>query len=356
MPVTNIESLLKLMVTKNASDLHLSAGSPPHLRVDEKLVATEHGVLLPEEIKDLAYSLINDEQKAKFERDWELDFSFGVEGLSRFRVNVFMQRNNIGVAIRSLPYDILTFEQCGLPVKVVNDLCSKPKGLVLVTGATGSGKSTTLASMIDKINSERPCHIITVEDPIEFVHINKMAVVDQREVSSDTHSFTLALKYVLRQDPNVILIGEMRDLETIEAAMVIAETGHLVFATLHTSDSVQTINRIIDVFPAHQQQQVRTQLSFVLSGILSQQLIPKMSGQGRILATEVLIANYAIRSLIREQKAHQIYSVIQTAQKDGMRTMNQALYDLYERKLISREDALARTTERDDLERLFKKQ
>ncbi len=356
MPVTNIESLLKLMITKNASDLHLSAGSPPHLRIDEKLVPTEHGALSPTEIKELAYSLINDDQKAKFEREWELDFSFGVEGLSRFRVNVFMQRNNIGVAVRSLPYDILTFEQCGLPVAVVNGLCSKPKGLVLVTGATGSGKSTTLASMIDKINSERPCHIITVEDPIEFVHSNKMAVVDQREVSSDTHSFTQALKYVLRQDPNVILIGEMRDLETIEAAMVIAETGHLVFATLHTSDSVQTINRIIDVFPAHQQQQVRTQLSFVLSGILSQQLIPKMSGQGRVLATEVLIANYAIRSLIREQKAHQIYSVIQTAQKEGMRTMNQVLYDLYERKLISREEALARTTERDDLERLFKKQ
>lgn len=351
-----IESLLKLMVSKNSSDLHLTANSPPHLRIDEKLVPTDHGILTSAQIKELVYTLLNNEQKAKFEKEWELDFSFGVEGLSRFRVNVFSQRNCIGVAIRALPYEIMTFEQCGLPVDVVNDLCKKPKGLVLVTGATGSGKSTSLASMIDKINSERPCHIITVEDPIEFVHNNKMAIVDQREVESDTHTFAQALKHVLRQDPNVILIGEMRDLETIEAAMVIAETGHLVFATLHTSDCVQTINRIIDVFPAHQQQQVRTQLSFVLSGILSQQLIPKLSGRGRVLATEVLIANYAVRSLIREQKVHQIYSVIQTAQRDGMRTMNQALYELYSRKLISREEALGRTTDPDDLERLFKKQ
>lgn len=350
-----IESLLKLMVAKNSSDLHLTANSPPHLRIDEKLVPTEHGLLSPAQVKEMVYSLLTNDQKAKFEKDRELDFSFGVETLSRFRVNVFLQRNNVGMAIRALPYEIMTFEQCGLPADVVNDLCKRPKGLVLVTGATGSGKSTTLASMIDKINSERPCHIITVEDPIEFVHTNKMAIVDQREVESDTRSFTQALKHVLRQDPNVILIGEMRDLETIEAVLVIAETGHLVFATLHTSDSVQTINRIIDVFPAHQQQQVRTQLSFVLSGILSQQLIPKIGGQGRVLATEVLIANYAVRSLIREQKVHQIYSVIQTAQKEGMRTMNQALYDLYTKKLISREEALGRTTDLDDLERLFRK-
>ena len=355
MPVT-VESLLKLMVSKNASDLHLTANSPPHLRIDEKLVPTEHSILAPHQTKELAYGLLNAEQKAKFEKEWELDFSFGIKDLSRFRVNVFLQRNNVGVAIRSLPYQIMTFEQCGLPVLVVNNLCARPKGLVLVTGATGSGKSTTLASMIDKINLERPCHIITIEDPIEFVHNNKMAVVDQREISSDTYSFARALKYVLRQDPNVILIGEMRDLETIEAALVIAETGHLVFATLHTSDSVQTINRIIDVFPAHQQQQVRTQLSFVLAGVLSQQLIPKIGGEGRVLATEVLIANHAVRSLIREQKVHQIYSVIQTAQKDGMRTMNQALYDLYSKKQISYQDALSRTTEPEELEHLFQKQ
>ncbi len=257
--------------------------------------------------------------------------------------------------MRLLPLHIMNFEECGLPLNVAEDLCKRPRGLVLVTGATGSGKSTTLASMVDKINSEKNCHIVIIEDPIEYVHKNKKALVDQREVGSDTQSFAQSLKHVLRQDPNVILIGEMRDLETIEAALDIAETGHLVFSTLHTSDSVQTINRVIDVFPSHQQQQVRVQLSFVLLGIMAQQLIPKANGQGRVLATEVLIATPAVRSLIREAKTHQLYSVIQTSQKEGMRTMNQTLFELYSRKLISYEDAILRSSDPDDLDRLFRK-
>jgi twitching motility protein PilT len=249
----------------------------------------------------------------------------------------------------------MSFEECGLPADIITAQCKRPKGLVLVTGATGSGKSTTLASMIDWINKERDCHIITVEDPIEFVHFGKKAIVDQREVGQDTHSFGAALKHVLRQDPDVILIGEMRDLETIESALIIAETGHLVFATLHTSDCVQTINRVIDVFPSHQQQQIRTQLSFVLNAILSQQLIPKAGGRGRVLAVEVAIVNPAIRSLIREAKIHQLYSVIQTSQKEGMRTMNQALFELTKKGLISYEEASARTMDQEELKRLFGK-
>ena len=291
----------------------------------------------------------------KFERELELDISFGIEGLGRFRVNCFIQRGYVGAAVRLLPLHIMTFEECGLPLNVVEDLCKRPKGLVLVTGATGSGKSTTLASMVDKINSEKNCHIVIVEDPIEYVHKNKKALVDQREVGADTQSFAHSLKHVLRQDPNVILIGEMRDLETIEAALDIAETGHLVLSTLHTSDAVQTINRVIDVFPSHQQQQVRIQLSFVLLGILAQQLIPKTGGRGRVLATEVLIATPAVRSLIREAKTHQLYSVIQTSQKEGMRTMNQTLFELYNKKAITYEDAILRSTDPDDLDRLFRK-
>ena len=290
-----------------------------------------------------------------FERDLEFDFSFGIEKLARFRVNVFKQRSYVGCAIRLIPYEIMTFEQCGLPIKIVSELCKKQKGLVLVTGATGSGKSTTLASMVDSINSQRSCHIITVEDPIEFVHKNKKAIIDQREVYSDTHSFGAALKHVLRQDPNVILIGEMRDLETIESALIIAETGHLVFATLHTSDCVQTINRVVDVFSAYQQQQIRTQLSFVLLGVLSQQLIPKAKGSGRVLATEVLTATMAVRSLIREAKIHQMYSAIQTSQKEGMRTMNQALSELHGKGAISYEDAVMRSLYPDELGKLIYK-
>lgn len=353
--MVQIETLLKLMVQKNSSDLHISAYASPHLRIDEKLVPTEYPPLTPDESKRLAYSMLKPLQIERFERELELDMSFGIEGLGRFRVNVFVQRGVVGGAVRLLPFHIMTFEECGLPVNVVNDLCKKPKGLVLVTGATGSGKSTTLASMVDKINSERNCHIIIIEDPIEYMHKNKKALVEQREVGADTQTFALALKHILRQDPNVILIGEMRDLETIESALNIAETGHLVFSTLHTSDAVQTINRIIDVFPAHKQQQVRIQLSFVLLGVLAQQLIPKASGRGRVLASEVLIANPAVRSLIREAKTHQLYSVIQTCQKEGMKTMNLSLFELYLNKSISYEEAIVRSTDPEDLERLFKR-
>ncbi|MBU4477957.1 MAG: type IV pilus twitching motility protein PilT [Candidatus Omnitrophica bacterium] len=347
--------LLQLLIERKGSDLHLGANSPPYLRIDENLVPADPAVLSTTEVRELIYSLLSPEEVEIFEREKELDRSFEVEGLSRFRMNIFFQRGYVGAALRVIPFKISTFSECGLPVKVITELSRRPKGLVLVTGATGCGKSTTLASIVDKVNDERQCHIITVEDPIEFVHRNKRAVIDQREVGQDTKTFARALKYVLRQDPDVILIGEMRDMETIEAALTIAETGHLVFATLHTSDAVQTINRIIDVFPSHQQQQVRTQLSFVLLGILSQQLIPKVGGAGRVLALEVMVATAALKSMIREQKGHQIYSIIQTGQKEGMVTMNQSLCDLYVRKLISYEHAIGRSMDPDDLIRLLKK-
>ena len=348
-------SLLKMMAEKGASDLHLTADWPAQIRIDEKLIAVDDHKLTAEEVKGIVYGILTKQQIEKFERDLELDMAFELAKTARFRVNVFKQRGTVGASIRLIPYKIWSFEECGLPTAIATSLCKKPKGLVLVTGATGSGKSTSLASMVDWINNDRPCHIITIEDPIEFVHQNKKALIDQREVYSDTHTFPAALKHVLRQDPDVILIGEMRDLETVESALIIAETGHLVFATLHTSDCVQTINRIVDVFPSHQQQQIRTQLSFVLLGVISQQLIPKQGGKGRVLAAEVMIANAAIRSLIRESKVHQIYSTIQTSQKEGMKTMNQSLYDLYHKKSITYEDAFARTTDTDDLNRLFKK-
>ena len=350
-----INNLLKMMVEKNASDLHITAGSPVQLRIDENLSPVSGEDLSADESRDLTYSMLTKAQIEKFERDLELDMAFSIDDFGRFRVNVFRQKGTIASSIRIIPHTIWSFDECGLPVDVTLDLCKRPKGLVLVTGATGSGKSTSLASMIDWINANRSCHIVTVEDPIEFVHKNKKAIVNQREIHSDTRSFGAALKHVLRQDPDVILIGEMRDLETIEAALVIAETGHLVFATLHTSDCVQTINRIIDVFPAHQQEQIRTQLSFVLVGILSQQLIPKMKGPGRVLATEVMMVTPAVRSMIRESKMHQVYSVMQTSKKEGMKTMNQALYELYHRRLISYEEAFDRTSDPDDLARLFKK-
>jgi len=350
-----INNILKLMVEKNASDIHITAGSPVQLRIDENLAPIDKDALSAEESKKLVYSMLSDEQKAKFEKDLELDMAFSIESLGRFRVNVFRQRDCVGASIRLIPSKIWSFDECGLPVNVVLDLCKRPKGLVLITGATGSGKSTSLASMVNWINQNRTCHIVTVEDPIEFVHANKLAVVNQREVYRDTHSFGAALKHVLRQDPDVILIGELRDLETIESALIIAETGHLVFSTLHTSDCIQTINRIIDVFPAAQQAQIRTQLSFVLLGVLSQQLIPKIQKPGRVLATEVLIITPAVKSLVRESKIHQLYSVIQTSQKEGMKTMNQSLYELYQKRLISYGDAFDRTTDPEDLERLFKR-
>jgi twitching motility protein PilT len=351
----DINKLLKLMAEKKASDIHITTNSPVQLRIDEKLFQVDDKALTSADTKELAYSILSDDQIRKFEEDLELDMAFGLEGVGRFRVNVFRQRGAVAAAIRMIPNKIWSFDECGLPANVALSLCKAPKGLVLLTGATGSGKSTSLASMIDWINENRSCHIITVEDPIEFVHANKKAIVNQRELGSDTRSFANSLKHALRQDPDVILIGELRDLETIEAALIIAETGHLVFSTLHTSDCVQTINRIIDVFPSHQQQQIRTQLSFVLIGAMSQQLIPKAKGAGRALAVEVMMVTPAVRSLIRESKAHQIYSVIQTSQKEGMKTMNQSLYDLYQKGSITYEEACERTTDLDDLKRLFKK-
>lgn len=351
----DMHTLLKLMVDKEASDLHIAAKCPAHIRIDEKLIAVDEHSLSPDEAKNLIYSILTKQQIEKFERDFELDIAFELVEISRFRINVFKQRGMVGASIRLIPYKIWSFEECGLPSNIIINLCRRPKGLVLITGATGSGKSTSLASMVDWINKDRPCHIITIEDPIEFVHQNKKSLVDQREIYSDTHTFPSALKHALRQDPDVILIGEMRDLETIESALIIAETGHLVFATLHTSDCVQTINRIVDVFPSHQQQQIKTQLSFVLLGVMSQQLIPRQGGKGRILAIEILLVNPAVRSLIRETKVHQIYSVMQTSQKEGMKTMNQSLYELYQKKMITYEDALSRSTDTDDLMRLFKR-
>ena len=347
-----LEKLLTKIVEEGASDLHLTVGTPPQMRVDEVLIPIEETALTPEKSKESIYSILSEAQIKKFEKDLELDLSFGIEGVSRFRANIFYQKGHVAGAFRAIPYKIMSFEELGLP-KVVNSISRLPKGLILVTGATGSGKSTTLASIINKINEERHCHIMTVEDPIEYVHEHKKSIVNQREVESDTHSFARALKYVLRQDPDVILIGEMRDMGTIESALTSAETGHLVFATLHTSDCVQTINRIIDVFPAHQQSQVRTQLSFVLQAVFSQQLVPRASGRGRVMAIEVMTAAASIRSLIRENKAHQIFSVIQTSQQKGMQTMNQCLAQLVVRKQISYEEAMSRTLEPDDLKRLL---
>ena len=348
-----MEALLRLVVEQGATDLHLSANQPPHIRVDDSLVATEHAPLSGDDVKELAYSIISPDKVERFERWKELDFAFSVEGLARFRANYFIQQGYIGAAIRMLPFRIMSFNELGLPVQVLTDLCQKPKGLILITGATGSGKTTTLAAMVDHLNTNRDFHILTIEDPIEYMHVCKRSIVDQREVGSDTQSFAQGLKHVLRQDPDVILIGEMRDLETIETALIVAETGHLVLATLHTSDAVQTVNRIVDVFPSHQQNQVRSQLSLELLAVISQQLIPKASGHGRVLAVEVMLANHAVRSLIREQKIHQMYSVIQTGQKEGMRTMNHSLYELYVNRVISFEEALSKSNDPDDLKRMM---
>ncbi len=341
--MASIYDLLKIMIEKGASDLHITTGSPPRLRVDGKLVPLDYPNLNPADTKSLCYSILTDNQKHRFEESNELDLSFGVKGLSRFRGNVFMQRGAVAGAFRTIPFEIRTFTELGLP-EIVNELVKKPRGLILVTGATGSGKSTTLATMVDRINSERYDHIITIEDPIEYLHGHKKCLINQREVNADTISFRNALRYVLRQDPDVVLIGEMRDLETIEAALTVAETGHLTLATLHTNSAVQTINRVIDVFPPHQQEQIRVQLSFVLEGIIAQQLIPKKTGKGRVLAVELLVPNTAIRNLIREDKIHQIYSMMQTGQaKFGMQTMNQSLIELYSKGFLSYEDAIGRS-------------
>ncbi len=346
--MANLHQLLKAMVEKGASDLHLTTGSPPQLRVDGHLTPLRMDPLSPQDTKQACYSILTDAQKHRFEANNELDLSFGVKGLARFRANIFVQRGAVAGAFRTIPYKILTFEELGLP-PVIERLAQRPRGLILVTGPTGSGKSTTLASIIDKINTDNHYHIMTIEDPIEYLHPHKGCVVNQREVGADTQSFKAALRYILRQDPDVVLVGEMRDLETIEAALTVSETGHLCLATLHTNSCVQTINRVIDVFPAHQQSQIRTQLSFVLEGVVSQTLMTKPGG-GRVIALEVMVPNPAIRNLIREDKIHQIYSQMQMGQdKFGMQTLNQSLADLYQRRLVTLEDATARSSDPDEL-------
>jgi twitching motility protein PilT len=349
----NLQALLKAMLDKGASDLHITAGSPPRLRIDNELVRLQTEPLTPVDTKQLCYSVMNDAQKLRFEEDLEIDFSFGIRNLARFRANVYMQQSCVAGAFRIVPYQIIPLEELGLP-SVVTDLTEKPRGLVLVTGPTGSGKSTTLASMIDRINTRMRGHIVTVEDPIEFQHTHKASLVNQREIGRDSQSFKRALKYILRQDPDVVLIGEMRDIETIEAALTVAETGHLCFGTLHTNSAVQSINRIVDVFPSHAQSQVRAVLSFVLEGVITQTLIPKATGSGRCLAAEVMVPNAAIRNLIREDKLHQIYSQMQIGQsKFGMQTMNQALCDLYLRKQISLEECIGHSSEVDELKTMI---
>ncbi len=353
--MANLHQLLQTMVKKGASDLHITTGSPPQLRVDGQLMPIQSPPLTAPETKQLCYSILTDSQKHKFEENNELDLSFGVKGLARFRSNIFMQRGAVAGAFRTIPFKIMNFEELGLP-PVVKDLAKKPRGMVLVTGPTGSGKSTTLATIIDKINSERHEHIITVEDPIEFLHPHKKCIVNQREVGSDTSGFKVALKYILRQDPDVVLVGEMRDLETIEAALTISETGHLVFATLHTNSCVQTINRVIDVFPSYQQPQVRAQLSFVLEGVMSQALLPKSSGGGRVLGLEIMVPNSAIRNLIREDKIHQVYSQMQVGQtKFGMQTLNQSLYTLYMKRIITLDDAISRSQDPEEFRLMIEK-
>ena len=351
--MANLHQLLKMMVEKGSSDLHITTGSPPQLRIDGKLTPLKSPPLNPNETKQICYSILTDAQKHRFEEDNELDLSFGVKGLSRFRANIFIQRGAVAGAFRSIPFRIMTFEELGLP-QIMNDISQKHRGLVLVTGPTGCGKSTTLASVIDKINQERMQHIVTIEDPIEYLHPHKNCIVNQREVQSDTKSFKNALRYILRQDPDVVLIGEMRDLETIESALQISETGHLCFATLHTNSAVQTINRIVDVFPPYQQAQVRAQLSFVLEGVLTQSLLPKASGQGRVLSIEVMVPNPAIRNLIREDKIHQIYSQMQVGQaKFGMQTMNQSLLALFQKRLITYEVMMGYSTDPDELKQML---
>jgi twitching motility protein PilT len=349
----SIQQMLKHMVELGASDLHITTGTPPQIRVNGKMTPMKMRSLLPSDTKNICYSILTEIQKRQFEEINELDFSFGVKGLARFRGNIFVQRGALAGVFRLIPYQFLSFEELGLP-PVIKTISNKSNGLVLVTGPTGSGKSTTLASMIDRINSEREEHIVTIEDPIEYLHPHKKCVVNQREVGSDTHSFKNALKYILRQDPDIVLLGELRDLETIEAALTIAETGHLCFATLHTNGAVQTINRIVDVFPTNQQQQVRTQLSFVLEGVLSQTLLPRMDGKGRALALEIMVPNTAIRALIRDDKVHQLYSQMQMGQeKFGMQTMNQCLFSLYHTKKISMDDAMSRSPDIEELREMM---
>jgi twitching motility protein PilT len=352
--VTTLKQLLEDMIQRKASDLHITAGVPPEFRIDGSITPSEYEILTPEATAQLAYSVLSDEQRKKFENTRELDFSFGIKGLSRFRANVYLQRGVVTMAIRQIPYEIMSFEALGLP-QSVRDFTNRTKGLVLVTGPTGSGKSTTLAAMLDRINATRPAHIMTIEDPIEYIHHHKKCIVNQREVNADTDSFGSALKYVLRQDPDVILIGEMRDRETFGAALTIAETGHLVFATLHTNSTFEAVNRIVDVFPSDQQKQIYTQLAFVLEGVVTQQLIPRARGGGRAMVAEVLVCTPGVKAVIREGKTHQIYSLMQAGQKYGMQTMNQGLMLAVHDKAISAEEALIRSSDTGELEGMLAK-
>jgi twitching motility protein PilT len=345
----NLRLLLQEMIQKGASDLHITVGNRPKLRVDGDLVNAQSSHLLnPKDTLQLAYSILTEAQKKRFETEDELDFSFGVQSLSRFRGNVYKQRGCVAMAIRQIPYEIVSIEKLGLP-PILNQLGERPRGLILVTGPTGSGKSTTLAAMVDKINRERKSHIITIEDPIEFIHSHNNCMVNQREIGADTRSFSAALKYALRQDPDIILVGEMRDLETIGAALTIAETGHLVLATLHTNSAAESINRMIDAFPSHQQGQIRAQLAFVLEGVITQTLIPRAKRRGRVAAVEIMICTPAIRSVIRDDKIHQIYSLMQAGKKHGMQTMNDALASLYMRGEVKLEEALKRSSDPTEL-------
>jgi len=348
-----LQQLLEEMIQKKASDLHITSGVPPVFRIDGELMQSAHDRLTPEMTQSLAYSILNDRQKKRFEMDYELDLSFGIQGLSRFRGNVFLQRGGVAMALRTIPWEIRTFQELGLP-PVAAELAAKPRGLVLVTGPTGSGKSTTLATMIDKVNSERRSHILTVEDPIEYMHSHKKSIVNQRQLEADTKSFENALKYVLRQDPDVVLVGEMRDLVTFESALRIAETGHLTFATLHTNSAAESIHRIIDAFPAYQQPQVRAQLAFVLEGVMTQQLLPLTKG-GRAMALEVMVCTPAIKAMIRDDKVHQIYSLIQAGSKYGMQTMNQSLFQLFMDKKISMDTAFDYTPNSEELDQMIKR-
>ncbi len=348
--MATLPDLLKTMVEMDGSDLHIATNTPPQIRVNGKLTRLQLPELQPAETKGLVYSVLTDTQKKRFEETLELDFSFGIRGLARFRCNLFNQRGAVGAVYRLIPEKIRSFGDLGLPA-VLGSLSERPRGLVLVTGPTGSGKSTTLAAMIDKINSERHEHILTIEDPIEYIHAHKNCLVNQREVHSDTNSFSNALRAALREDPDIVLIGEMRDLETVEAALKIAETGHLTFGTLHTNSAAQTINRIIDIFPANQQSQIRTQLSLVLEGIVCQALLPRADGKGRVVSLEILVPTPAIRNLIRDDKIHQIYGAMQAGQeKLGMQTANQSLVSLHMRRLISLETALGASSNRDELQ------
>ncbi|MDH5590823.1 MAG: type IV pilus twitching motility protein PilT [Gemmatimonadota bacterium] len=345
----SLRVLLQEMIQRGASDLHITVGNPAKLRVDGDLVNSKNpAVLAPKDTLSLAYSILTENQKRRYETEDELDFSFGVQNLSRFRGNVYKQRGCVAMAIRQIPYEIVSIDKLGLP-PILGKLAERPRGLVLVTGPTGSGKSTTLAAMVDKVNRERKGHIITIEDPIEFIHRHQNCMINQREVGADTKSFTAALKYALRQDPDVILIGEMRDLETISAALTIAETGHLVFATLHTNSAAESINRVIDAFPSHQQAQIRAQLAFVLEGVVTQTLLPRVKGKGRVAAAEIMVCTPAIRAVIRDEKIHQIYSLMQAGKKHGMQTMNDALQMLYMQGEVSLEEALKRSSDPSEL-------